>query len=73
MCLLLAVYTILKGFKVLCVAVYTSCLRHLAGTPFICPTGSPMMWLLSHWVAQDMSRVLATSETEMSEALVERT
>lgn len=46
MCLILIVHTILKGFQ----AVYTLYLRHLARTPFICPTGSHRMWLLSHWV-----------------------
>lgn len=72
MCLTLVMY-ILKRFKAFCGAVYTPCQRHLARTPFVCPTGSHMMWLLSRWAAQDMSRALATSETGMSEALVERT
>lgn len=72
MCLTLVRY-ILKSSEVFCGAVYTPCWRHLARTPFVCPTGSPMMWLLSCWAAQDMSRALATSETGMSEALVEHT
>lgn len=72
MCLTLVTYGH-KCFKALCGAVYTPCWRHLARTPFVCSTGSHMMWLLSRWDAQDMSRALATSETGMSEALVERT
>lgn len=62
---------IFKSSKSVCSAVHISCWRHLAKTQFICPTGLHMMWLLSHWVTQDMSWILAASETRMREALVE--
>lgn len=70
-CAYILIIHIFTSSKSLCSAVHISCWGHLAKTRFICPTGLHMMWLLSHWVTQDMSWVLAASETRMREALVE--
>lgn len=60
---------IFKSSKSLCSAVHISCWIHLATTRFICPTGLHMMWLLSHWVTQDMSWILAASKQEWEKLL----